>query len=988
VGPVTFAPPSLSFPPTPIGTTSSAKTATLTNLQTGSLTFTSVATSGDYAISNNTCVGSIASKGTCTISVTFTPTVKGAVSGALTVKDSATDSPEVVNLAGSGTGTVTNPVSFSPTSLTFSNQLVGTLSGGKTITLTNTGTTNLMVTGVTASGDYGETDTCAGQSIGHNGTCTITVKFTPSTTGTIKGEVSVADSAATSQQVVNLIGTGVGTLSFSPSTINFSIQDLNVPGTSQTATLTNNSGSAVSISNIAVSGEYTAPNTCGGSLAAHANCTFTVTFNPNRTGGINGAVTVTDTATNSPQVLSLSATSTNPPRYAFVLHENSLAIFSENPSTGQLRGNGYSLNNGAGFGSGQGITPSGKFFYTGLNGIGVYGFTVTASGGITPVPGSPFAADLGGCSPSNIVIDPANKFLYFSDVCTGVWAFTIGSNGALTSVAGSPFGSSSNRYSTLTISPSGKFLYNPLSDVGIYAYTINSTTGALTQVAGSPFDPSFGTMNLIVSPSGKFAYVSQEVGSQVAVFSINSSTGVLTEIAGSPFQGNAGVGPLAFDPGGKFLYASTTSSPFSSSAGINVLSVNATTGVPTPLPGTPFVTGINTTAVSIDPTGKFLFAVDINGNKAYTLSANPGTGALALLTAVRTNDLPIAILSNTGATPVTYTPKFAYATNQADKSISEYTISASTGALTAISGSPVADTNGPQAVAATPSQKFVYTANSNSSVSGYSVSTTTGALTKLSGSPFTGNSNSPVALAVEPTGNFLYTLNNGDKSVTVFSIAPNGTLTLQNILATGTNPRGMAMDPLSRYLYITNTADNTLSGFSIFNGSWGSLSLSTNTTGVAPMGAAIDPSGQFLYVANSGANTVSAYSISFIQNSVGGDLANVPGSPFNAGSTPVAVLAEPSGKFLYVANSGSSTISAYRIDNSTGLLTPISGTFTTGSSPDSLSVSNDGKFLYAANKSAGTVSIFTINSNGSLTAAGSAITGTAPTSIVTTGTIQ
>jgi hypothetical protein len=165
VGPVIFAPPSLSFPATPIGSTSSAKTATLTNLQTGSLTFTNVATSGDYAISNNTCVGSIASKGTCTISVTFTPTVKGAVSGALTVKDSATDSPEVINLAGSGTGTVTNPVSFSPTSLIFSNQLVGLQSGGKTITLTNKGTTALTVAGVTASGDYAETDTCTGQSL-------------------------------------------------------------------------------------------------------------------------------------------------------------------------------------------------------------------------------------------------------------------------------------------------------------------------------------------------------------------------------------------------------------------------------------------------------------------------------------------------------------------------------------------------------------------------------------------------------------------------------------------------------------------------------------------------------------------------------------------------------------------------------------------------------------------------------------------------------
>jgi 6-phosphogluconolactonase (cycloisomerase 2 family) len=945
VGPVTFAPASLSFPSTPIGTTSAAKTLTLTNLQAGSLTFTSVSTSGGYAISNNTCTGSIAANGTCTISVTFTPTVKGTISGSVTVKDSAADSPEVVNLSGSGTGTVTNPVSFSPASLTFSNQLTGSTSAGKTITLTNKGAAGLMVTGVTASGDYGETDTCTGQTIAQNGTCTITVKFTPSTTGTIKGEISVADSAATSQQVVNLTGTGVGTLSFSPATLAFNIQDLNVAGTPLSATLTNNSTTTVNITSIVVSGMYTAPSTCGASIAAHANCTFSVTFNPNSTGGINGAVTVADSATNSPQVLSLTATSTNPPRYAFVLHDDgTLAVFSVNPTTGQLRGNGYSFNNGAGFGQGQGITPSGKFYYTASNGVGVYGFSVTAAGGITPVPGSPFAANLGGCSPSDVVIDPTNKLLYFSDVCTGIWAFTIGSNGALTSVAGSPFGPGSNRYSTLTISPSGKFLYNPRSDVGIYAYTINSTTGALTQVAGSPFDPTFGTLNLIVSPSGKFAYVSPEVGSSVAAFSINSSTGVLTEIAGSPFAANAGVGPLAIDPGGKFLYAAT-SGPGNSGAGLDALSVNTTTGALTALPGNPFVTSISSTAVSIDPTGRFLFAVDINGNKAYTLSANPGTGALALLAAVRTNELPLAILSNTGAMPVTYTPKFSYATNQADKSISEYTVNTSTGALTAVSGSPLADANGPQAVSATPNQKFVYTANSNSSVSGYSVNTTSGALTKLTSSPFTGNSNHPVAIGVEPTGNFLYTVNNGDNSVSGFSIATNGKLTFFATLSTGTNPQGMAMDPLGRYVYVTNTTDNALSGYSIINGTLSPLSLSTSATGTTPMGATIDPSGQFLYVANSGDNTVSAYSISFFENFQGGDLAAVTGSPFAAGNAPAAVVAEPSGKFLYVANSGGSSISAYSINNSTGVLTPITGTFTTGSSPDSLSVSNDGKFL-------------------------------------------
>jgi 6-phosphogluconolactonase len=91
---------------------------------------------------------------------------------------------------------------------------------------------------------------------------------------------------------------------------------------------------------------------------------------------------------------------------------------------------------------------------------------------------------------------------------------------------------------------------------------------------------------------------------------------------------------------------------------------------------------------------------------------------------------------------------------------------------------------------------------------------------------------------------------------------------------------------------------------------------------------------------------------------------------------------------LYVANSGDGTISAYAIDNNTGSLTAIAGTFSTGSAPDSLSVSNDGKYLYAANKNAGSVTVFTINSDGTLTQTSTTNSGTAPTSITTVGTYK
>ena len=54
-----------------------------------------VTASGDFAISANTCTGTIAASKTCAISVTFTPTVTGAISGALTIVDGAFGSPQL-----------------------------------------------------------------------------------------------------------------------------------------------------------------------------------------------------------------------------------------------------------------------------------------------------------------------------------------------------------------------------------------------------------------------------------------------------------------------------------------------------------------------------------------------------------------------------------------------------------------------------------------------------------------------------------------------------------------------------------------------------------------------------------------------------------------------------------------------------------------------------------------------------------------------------
>jgi hypothetical protein len=100
--PAALTPASATYAALKVGTTSAAKTFTLTNNQTVALTGIAISTSGDFTISATTCTTSLAAKGKCTISMTFTPTQTGTRTGQLSTSDSASNSPQTSALKGTG----------------------------------------------------------------------------------------------------------------------------------------------------------------------------------------------------------------------------------------------------------------------------------------------------------------------------------------------------------------------------------------------------------------------------------------------------------------------------------------------------------------------------------------------------------------------------------------------------------------------------------------------------------------------------------------------------------------------------------------------------------------------------------------------------------------------------------------------------------------------------------------------------------------------
>ena len=102
----------------------------------------------------------------------------------------------------------TGAVSFSPTTpLNFKKVKVGTTSAPQTLTLTNTGKSALTISSMKTTGQFAETNTC-GSSVAAAANCSISVTFSPKSTGAKFGTVTINDSASSKPQVIELSGTG------------------------------------------------------------------------------------------------------------------------------------------------------------------------------------------------------------------------------------------------------------------------------------------------------------------------------------------------------------------------------------------------------------------------------------------------------------------------------------------------------------------------------------------------------------------------------------------------------------------------------------------------------------------------------------------------------------------------------------------------------------------------------------------------------------
>jgi hypothetical protein len=321
-----LGPTSATFASQAVGTTSAAKSLALTNAGGGIVTVNGLtmggAHAGDFARAGTCSLGtSLGAGANCSITFTFTPSASGARSATLTVSTDAGAAP-VATL--SGTGVVPTPpaLGVGQAALAFVDQLVGTQSGARTVTVTNAGGGTLTLASIALGGasaaEFTRGGTCAaGTSLAAAQSCTATVRFAPVASGVKSATLSITSNGGSA--TVALSGNGIAAAlapaaSVAPAAIDFGTVAVGSSGSPVAATITNVGTAALVVGSASLVGgqsaDYALVAACpsGTPLSPGQSCSYTVAFRPQAAGVRGATLRVAHNATGSPSSVALAGT--------------------------------------------------------------------------------------------------------------------------------------------------------------------------------------------------------------------------------------------------------------------------------------------------------------------------------------------------------------------------------------------------------------------------------------------------------------------------------------------------------------------------------------------------------------------------------------------------------------------------------------------------------------------------------------------------------
>jgi 6-phosphogluconolactonase (cycloisomerase 2 family) len=269
-----------------------------------------------------------------------------------------------------------------------------------------------------------------------------------------------------------------------------------------------------------------------------------------------------------------------------------------------------------------------------------------------------------------------------------------------------------------------------------------SQNGALQPATSVP-GPAMVGGSIAISPPSRELFVGDHVENKVSAFVLNGNQYLAAP--GSPYI--AGSGPSLLEavttaPNGKLVYALGLSGTI---YGFSV----AANGSLTAISGSPFSGPPNSVEAVIDASSKFLFVVNPLNISAFTIDST--TGALSAVG--QPVALPATALPTPGFAATTPVGNFLYVPLSAVNSVAAFSFDMTTGALTAVPGSPFPVGSMPQSLTAT--STTIYVMESDNKISALAWDNTTGALREIGGSPFDAQGASGGEMATL-SGRYLY----------------------------------------------------------------------------------------------------------------------------------------------------------------------------------------------------------------------------------------
>jgi 6-phosphogluconolactonase (cycloisomerase 2 family) len=353
---------------------------------------------------------------------------------------------------------------------------------------------------------------------------------------------------------------------------------------------------------------------------------------------------------------------------------------------------------------------------------------------------------------------------------------------------------------------------------------------------------------------------------------------------------------------------------------------------------------------------------------------------------------PSAPVSPTPIVPTPIVPtakaKFVYTGNQG-ATLSGYSVDTSSGALTPLSGFPLAVGVNPQIIAVDPQNRFLFVADvAVSKLHVFAIQSSSGALSEIGASP-SATVDEPTAIAVDPSGTHVYVVGMVSNVVGGFSLSSTGALTPiegSPFATTGTQPgwQDLVVSASGTSVYVQDLVN--IYTYSV-SASSGALTLVQTIAGTSltTAGLALDPHGTYLYAVGSGANSIQAYSV----NASTGLLTLAGSSPLVEHNGAYTISISPTGLFAYTIENSNELVS-YALNN--GVFTP-TGTVYAQVYGNEIGIDPSGSFVYVPQACSycetgayNVVNAFSIGSTGALTKIpGSPVAaGTTPWGIATT----